>query len=343
MRIAVLGTGAVGSLFAAALARLPGNEVLCIVQSREHAELINAEGITIAGADGGIEYCGAGYAEAPQNRAAERSGMIVLGGSNQDRGLSALTDTNGEKAAELVMVAVKGPDTAAAVSQHAELFGPDTTVLTLQNGYGNHNDLLQAAARDHILIGTTAEGANIAADGTVVHAGRGATVIGALVPESAEAADRAGRVCELLNAAGFSARVTSDAMDAVLGKLFINVGINALCTLNDVCNSAVCDDPEIRERAHSLVCEAVDVVNYTRGRTAGGAGRYDREEIWQSVERTARATGANVCSMLQDARRSRRTEIARINGAIVEMAREAGCDAPLNRSVVSEVESRFGV
>ena len=307
MKISILGTGAIGSLFASSLAADPSNEVLCITYSQEHTDCINQKGITIHEKDGTLTHT---------------------------ENLRAVTCTSGEKPADLVIVLVKSYSTADAVKGHPEIFGSDTTVLTLQNGYGNHVPLLEAADKSQILLGTTSHGMNIRDDGEIVHAGSGVTTIGALDPGSKSAQSRLETTAGILRNAGFETVISGDVFDAIFRKLFVNTAINALCALNDKPNRYIAEDTEMNKRSRQLVYEAVNTVN-TLGRS------YDPEKIFADAQHVAELTGSNICSMLADVRRHRPTEIRTINGAIVSMAESAGTDAPLNRAVVEEVETRF--
>ncbi len=302
MKIAILGTGAIGSIFAAGLAEK--HDLLCVVGTQTHAQSIRNEGIRIREKDGSIRTVP----------------------------VEAVTDTSGMTPRDMVLIAVKAPVTASAVRQHRNLFGPHTLAVSLQNGYGNHTDIETVVRPQNIIIGTTAQGANIAPDGTVRHAGTGLTVIGALMPQSEEAASSLAAVKKIFEEAGFPAEITEDAKDAVIRKLFINVGINAVCALGDVQNIHIVSDPEKNDLSRRLVTEAVEIFN-----RAGCS--YDPREIWEKVQSVARATGENFCSMVQDIRSGRRTEIERINGTVVRTAESIGADAPFNRRITEEIEA----
>ena len=304
MKIAVLGCGAIGSLYAASLAQDPSNEVLCIVRSEQHASLINSSGINIISNNG----C-----------------------SNISASPRAVTDTENEVPADIVLIAIKSYATEDAVAGHAALFGPDTIALTLQNGYGNHLKILNAVPKERIIMGTTAMGVNIDSEGHVILAGTGKTVIGSLAPETETGHSSLATVKKLLSDAGFDIEETSDAQGAVLDKLLINVGINAVCALNDVPNRFICDDPDMRARAEALVREAVEVLNDALGKS------FDPDSVWCKVLAVAEKTGLNVCSMLQDVRKNSQTEISAINGAIVDIASQAGLEAPVNAAVTDEI------
>lgn len=302
MKIAILGTGAVGSLFAAGLAQK--HDLICIVRSQKHADSINQRGIVIAEPDGTVRRIPA----------------------------KAVTDTADFSPCDLVLIAVKAPSTAEAVRLHRNLFGKDTVAVTLQNGYGNHADIETTANPGRIVIGTTAQGANTAPDGTVNHAGSGVTTIGALHPEMPGTDRMLNSVAGIFTEAGFETVITDDAEDAVIRKLFVNIGINAICALNDCPNRFISEDPDLSRRARDLIKEAVNVF-----RAAGRS--YDSEQIWKHVESVAKATGDNLCSMVQDVRNGRPTEIRRINGVICQMAEKLNLSAPLNREVTEKVEA----
>ncbi len=308
MKIAILGTGSIGSLFAACLAQNPDNEVLCIVATESHRDRINRDGITISEADGS------------EIRAEH---------------LRALTGTEGETPADLVIITVKSYSTRQAVQGHPELFGPDTLVLTVQNGYGNHEDIRGAVEDDHIFLGTTSHGMNIDPAGIIHHAGNGPTYLGPLVPEAEGAAENAAAICQVLQRAGLETHVSENIIDAIYRKLLINIAINPLSALNDTTNEYVLRDAAVYHNARMLVREAIQILDL--------AGyHYDFDEMWEVIAAVAEKTGKNVCSMLADVRSGRPTEIRRINGAIVEMAQEMHIDAPHNRDIVHQIELQFG-
>ena len=131
MKIAVLGCGAVGSLYAARFAQNPEHSVLCVVKSPAHAQQIRQSGITIT----------------------DSTGAILVSASPE-----AVCNTSRQTPADLVLISVKSHTTAEAMAEHGALFGPRTAALTLQNGYGNHEDILSKVPAGRILMGTTAMG-----------------------------------------------------------------------------------------------------------------------------------------------------------------------------------------
>ncbi len=307
-KIAVLGAGSMGSYFAASLAQQKENDVLCVVRTPEHAEAIRSNGILVREGDG-TEW---------------HSGPV-----------RAAADVSGESPADLVIILVKAYATEEAVKEHSRLFGPRTKVLTLQNGYGSHEVVQGLVPEEQIFLGTTSHGVNRTEEGVVVHAGSGATVVGAWKGDDPDAAQGAKELAELLTRAGINTSYVNDVLDAVYRKLFVNVAINAISALNDSPNKFITANPQMKQYARSLVNEAIMIVNLS-GR------HYDREEIWEHVEEVVELTGQNICSMLADVRAGRPTEVRAINGAVVELARSMRIDAPLNRDIVQQIEYTFG-
>ena len=313
MRVAIIGTGAIGSLLAEGLAYRAGKEVVCVVASEAHAASIRKNGIKVRHSNG--EYSGI---------KTEKSLEI-----------KAVTETADEAAADIVFIAVKSTMTEAAVKQHRSFFKAETIAVSLQNGYGNAEAIEKIVLPESVIIGTTAQAAYIDEDGTVIHAGKGATVLGAAISGSRKGREAAEKVAELLKAGGFETEVTEDAKDAVFRKLFINIGINALCAVNGIKNGALLESMELMKASRQLVLEAVEIVNEAEGRN------YDAAEIEAAVAATLKATADNKCSMLQDVERRRTTEIRSINGAIVRMAERIGRCAPCNADIVAAVETLF--
>ena len=125
MRIVVVGAGAMGSLFAAGLART-GEEVWVYDPWREHVEAIRRDGLRVA---------------------REGAEDVVA--------LRATTDPAEPGVADLVLVFVKHAHTRQAAADARPLLHGDTTVVTVQNGLGNVEILAAAVPPDRLLYGLT--------------------------------------------------------------------------------------------------------------------------------------------------------------------------------------------
>lgn len=226
MNIAVIGAGAMGSLFGARLAEA-GEQVTLLDIRRDHVDAITAGGLSI-----------------------EESG------SRRIVRVQATTDPDRIGKADLCIVFVKSSHTAAAAQTAAQLSGKSSLVVTLQNGMGNADTLAQILGASRVIAGTTSHGATFLGPGAIRHAGSGETVIG---PWSAEGMADAGRVADVFNRAEIATRVVADVRSVMWAKLFINVGINAITALTGITNGQLLDLEQTRQLSREAVQEAMAV------------------------------------------------------------------------------------
>lgn len=292
-----------GRLFAGLLAK-GGREVWLLDKRPERAALIDRQGV-----------------------------VIEQEGSAQTIRVKATADPEKPGPARLAIVCVKAYDTASAARHAAPVVGPDTDVLSLQNGLGNVEALVDLYGPERVLGGTTAQGANLAEGGRVRHAGRGETVIG----EPGGGTGRAERAAGLLREAGIETRATDDLEGLVWSKVAINAAINPLTAILGVKNGAL---PGL-EGARQIMARVADEVKAVC-RARGTRLLFD-DPLAKALA-VAEATAENISSMLQDVRAQRRTEICQINGAVAEKARELGLEAPVNMTLallVKAMESAY--
>ncbi len=300
MRIAVIGAGAMGSLFGARLG-WGGNEVTLVNVWAEHVEAINRAGLYIEGLDGGETFR-----------------------------IPALTDPSSLGVQDLVIIFVKSYQTALALKRAKNIIGPETIVLTLQNGVGNAETILETVEDVTVIAGITSHGATVMGPGRIRHAGAGETVIGTVRGEI--------RAAELVAAefsrCGLETGIADDITGLLWGKLMINVGINALTAILGVVNGRLVESDSTLQLMRTLVEEA-EAVARARGITLPYPDAYEK------VKAVASATGSNRSSMLQDLDRGRRTEIDFINGAVVREGVAAGVPTPCNRFVTLLVKALY--
>jgi 2-dehydropantoate 2-reductase len=300
MRIAIIGAGAMGSLFGGRISRA-GHEVLLFDPYQEHVDAVNTAGLAIEdAATGAVAVC---------------------------RPLA--TATPGDvRSPEVMVFFVKSTVTALAARQFQASVGPRTIVVTLQNGLGNESILAEVFGAGRTAAGVTSQGATFLGPGRIRHAGTGPTHLGMSDGSSGTLAPFAA----VLGEAGFETHVEGDVKGLIWSKLLINVGINALTALTGVPNGRLLDFPETRALMEDLVSEAAAVAR-ARGITL------TYPDPLQTVRDVARKTGANRSSMLQDFDRGRETEIDFINGAIVREAAALGMSVPVNTAVLRLVKA----
>jgi len=304
MNIAIIGSGAMGSLYGGRLAAA-GETVMLYDIFAEHVHTVNEVGLIIQDAATGEE-------------------TLV-----QPR---ATTDPVEAAGYDVYIMFVKSTATESAGRRFEKIAGPDSIVVTLQNGYGNEEILRNIFGAHRTAAGVTSQGATFLDPGKIRHAGKGPTHLcmsdrnnGKLQPFVAA-----------LEEAGFEAHIEENIDDLVWSKLVINVGINALTAVTGVENGRLLDYEGTRSIMRDLVNEAMEVVQ------ARGLSLTYSDAV-QTVMDVAHRTGANRSSMLQDFDRGRKTEIDFINGAIVREAEKLSIDVPVNRTMadlVRMMESR---
>jgi 2-dehydropantoate 2-reductase len=295
MKIAIVGPGAIGCLLGGLLSRA-GHEVWLIDRRPERAALLDRRGVSISGVGGDF------------------NAAVRATASPTEAGI-----------AELIIVAVKSYDTAAAAQAAQSLVGAQTTVLTVQNGLGNVEALQSQLGADRVVAGVTSLGATRLGPGQVQHAGRGPTVIGEL---DGRVTDRLKETAGALSSTGLEVETTTDVVSALWGKLAVNAGINAVATLARLRNGGVVQSESLLGLLRSAVREVEAVA---------GAKRIELPEpdMAAQAEEVCRRTADNTNSMLQDVRQRRRTEVEAINGAVVREGAAVGVATPVNAVLVA--------
>lgn len=222
--IAVIGCGAMGTLFGGLLASA-GHQVWMVSRDRARAAAL------------------------------ERLGIRISGASRRQVRVRATSDPRRVRGAALAFVFVKAHYTAAGGRRAARLLATDGIAVTLQNGLGNVEALVSALGADRVVGGTTAHGATLLAVGRVRHAGKGPTALAAPGGGSADVA----RVARVLSAAGIAAEVVDD-LDALLWrKLIVSAGINPVAAITRLRNGDLISVAEAAALVRAAVAEAAAV------------------------------------------------------------------------------------
>lgn len=224
MRIAIVGAGAMGSIFGARLTQA-GDEVLLVDVSTRLVETINAEGVTVESKDGPSTTM------VPATTAPDRDPF------------------------DTVLFFVKCYHTQAAAELAAPLVGDETAVATLQNGWGNGDVLAARFGQDRTVVGVTYNSGTVRGPAEVAHTGVGHTFIG---PYSGAATERARPIGDALAAAGFEITVTGDARTEVWKKLVLNCATLPTSALTRLTAGAV-GGSDVLDTAHALAREATEV------------------------------------------------------------------------------------
>ncbi len=298
MKIAVLGAGAMGSLYAAYLSRL--NEVILVDRSVEKAALIDAQGVTLHEPDG------AAATYRPRCTA----------------------DTSDLREMDLVILFTKAMYSRDALDKNRALIGPDTFLLTLQNGAGHEDVLAPYARREHIAIGTTEHNCSVLSPGVIRHGGGGKTNLGLAFADSAALR----RVAQAFEDSGFETVVHQDIHRLIWDKLFINASSSVVSGILQVNQGFLLESAHGWAMVRQLVREAVCVAC-----AKGLAFAY--EDVLSHVRAVVSSAPAGYTSLYADLQNGRRTEVDTISGAVVRAAEQAGVPAPTHAFVVNLVHA----
>lgn len=299
MKIAVIGAGAMGSLYGGYLSKV-SKDVYLVDIWQEHINAINDDGLNIQEKDKEIVV----YPKAVS--AAEEVGYV-----------------------DLAIVFVKSIMTDKALEKNVALLGPNTLVLSLQNGYGNIENISKYVKVDNIIAGTTAHGATMLKAAHIKHAGIGETHIGWVLNKED---GRIESVARILRDAGFHTIISDKVMELIWSKLIINVGINALTAILKIENGQLLKLDETKKLMTMAVEEAVKVSK------ASGI-TFDEKSMIKKVMDVADKTSENKSSMLQDILNKRKTEIDTINGAIVKEGKKYSIETPVNLVLTNIIKS----
>jgi 2-dehydropantoate 2-reductase len=316
MKIAVIGAGAIGGLVGARLA-LSGATVTFIVRGANLAA-IRQNGFTIVSAEG------------------ERQTV---------RDVRATDDYGQAGPQDIVILAMKAHQLEAVATDVPRLFGPETVVVTMQNGipywyFHRHGGRLEGTtvrsvdANGVVAAGIPAQrvvgcvvypASELVAPGVVRHIEGERFPVGEL---DGSLSERVVRVADCLTRAGFKAPVLDDIRAEIWLKLWGNLTFNPISSLSHSTLADICQYPPSRELAAAMMREAQAVA-----RQLGIEFRVSLEKRIAGAEKV----GRHKTSMLQDVEAGRAPEIDALVGAVVELARLTGTATPHIDTVYSLV------
>ncbi|MCD6389850.1 MAG: 2-dehydropantoate 2-reductase [Desulfobulbaceae bacterium] len=226
MKIAVIGPGALGSLFAAGISRAADHDLWLL----DH----NAQ------------------------RAARLDNKLLLNENGRELvcPMRITADARDIGPVDLVLLCVKSADVADALALAQPLLEANTLLIPFQNGI-RHLDVLHDLPF-HVAIGVTAQGATLLAPGHVRHGGSGLTRINFLKPQSDRALKKLNTAVHLLNSCSFKTEISPNILSHVWAKLLVNVGINALTAILNCPNGDLLKEPA-RTRMVAAVREGAAV------------------------------------------------------------------------------------
>lgn len=319
MNITIIGGGAMGSVYAALLARA-GNPVTLIDRHPERVAAINAHGLRLEG---------------PLGDQTTPLAAVLAGEVAGDLAGDVADDVAGEAvsiaAPALIVLAVKAADVGGAARLALPLLDADTVVLALQNGLGSAEDVAAVLGGDRLAVGIASGfGASIKAPGHAHHNAMKAIRFGAWRTGSSLPLEP---IAAVWRAAGFDAEAVTDIAAIQWRKLICNVAYSAPCALSGLTVGQVMDDPDLGPISRAAAREAWAV--------ASACGIDHAVEDPEALVREFGQSMPNARpSALQDIAAGRRSEIDVINGAVPRYGRDVGVPTPVNDTLVALIRQR---
>ena len=302
MKIAVVGTGAMGSVYASHLGKA-GHEVWAIDTWQEHIDAIATSGLTVSGAGGSFVV-----------------DNLRVGRSPHDAG-----------SCDVWMIATKASAVDEVAAEIAPLLGPDDIVMAFQNGLGAGERVARHVPAGHILIGIAEGfGSSIPEPGHVHHEGMRLIRIGEMHGGMTK---RLRRIEQVWRDAGFNVRAFADVTVMIWEKFLCNVTLSAPCAVFDVTVGELMSDPEAWRIALGCASEA-----HRLGVAKGIEFSFD-DPLRYVTDFAATIPNASP-SMRLDHLARRPSEIDVINGQVVALSRQIGLEAPYNETLCAIVRRR---
>lgn len=301
MKIAIIGVGAMGSVYAALLSS-GGHEVWAIDPWQEHIDAIRQNGLRVEGASG------------------DRTVRI-----------GATTEPAEVSGADLVIIATKDHGVVDAAHAALRVAKDDAPILTIQNGLGSADKVAGIVGSKRIMMGVVGGfGASMRGPGHAHHNGmeflRLGEMDGGLTP-------RLEAVAEAWRSGGFKVLTFDDIHKMVWEKLICNVTYSGTCTLTGLRIGEVQASPQAWSVAAACANEAYQVA-----RAKGIALDFDDPVAYVRAF-GEKIPGARP-SMLLDHLAGRRAEIDNINGAIPREGAKVGIATPVNAVVVALLKAK---
>src|SRR4051812_1564912 len=293
MRIAVLGSGAVGGYFGARLSRT-GQDVVFIARGA-HLAAIRQHGLEV--------------------RSSTLGDFTVRARAEQDTAAVGPVD--------LVIYAVKAYDNDTAIPLLGPLLGPDTAVLTLQNGIDSVPRIASAIGERHVLGGTTYVATAVEAPGLIVQTGVHRSIIfGEVFGDTSRVSSRVQALADVMVPADIQASPVADGRVPIWDKFVYLAPFAGFTGSARLPIGAIWKFPHVREMFYAAAREVAAIAK-AEGVTISG-DRWERlTEYMDNIPATTRS------SLLIDLEQGKRIEVEALQGVAVRRAKKHGIPVPV--------------
>lgn len=303
MKIVIVGSGAIGRLFGAFLAK-GGHEIILVDVDQRVVDGINRSGI----------------------------GLMELGEFNPDtvKGLpvQAVSDPSTISDCDLVLLAVKSHATLVAARSVLHLIGETSPIITLQTGLGNVEVLEKLLPSQHIIVAFTFMSATALGNSRVRHGGAGKTYMGKL---NGDFSPGLVEICKIFNDCGLMSQMAHRIIGRLWCKVIVYSAINPVSSILRISNGNLLAKMESVILMKKLLDE---------GKRVADASAIDLvyPDLYELLFDACKQSSNNLSSMLQDLLNDRPTEIGAQNGAICDYAEGKGVSTPTQHTMVQLIK-----
>ena len=298
MKILVMGSGAVGGYFGAKLAR--AGEAVTFVARGTHLNAIRAHGLRI--------------------KSRVEGEFVVTAPATDDPG--------GTGPADLVLFCVKSFDTEATARALGGAVGPETAILSLQNGVDNEEKIGAIVGPGHVLGGVAYIFATIESPGVIVHSLYGRIVFGEL---DGSESPRAERIRQTLNRAGIPAEISPQIQRVLWEKYLFIVAQSGMTALTRCPIGVIRSVPETRKMYRLILEELVALAKAAGVQLAPAAA----DAIMMATDNLAPTAYS---SLHYDLTHGKRLELEALQGHAVRLGERLGIPMPMCSAVYAALK-----
>lgn len=304
MKIVIVGAGALGRLLGAYLSQ-GGQEIFFIEPDSNVVAAINSKGIGVA------------------SRESRDAHLLQY--------YPAHTVTHGReiKQCDLLFMTVKSYHTHVATHQITHLVGPDSPLITLQNGLGHLEIIEKICDPANIISGFTNMAGTALGPGEVMNDGIGKTYLGS---QQKNNTDRLTKICAMLNDSGIRAEEVTDIVSRRWNRVLVHAAINPVSALLHCRNSQLLDNMHSLSLMKRLVDEGRDIAG-AKGINLGDVDHYEM------LFAACRDRADHLSPMLQDIINGRKTEVDALNGILCRYGRQTGVSADTHITIYELIKS----
>ena len=302
LKIAMIGSGAAGSVFAAYLKR-GGADLYLVDRYEAHMKQVRENGLLL--------------------REGEKETLLT--------GFHTTDSAKKLETMDVVILMVKCTQTKSVMPEVMHCIGEHTVVVSLQNGLDNHEILSEFVPDDRLILGFGKIGTELPAPAVCVARPEPGTAMYFGAVKKSELTDAVGKQLEAyFLAGGCQAEFVEDIRPYIWRKGISNCGYNTVCAVLGLPVGAVLRNEQGRELIRQVWTECCDVAE------ALGIGRF-HEEMDAEEQKLLEGFSEYYPSMAQDVIKQRQTEIMHMNGVISRYGRELGVPTNANNVLTTQI------